>query len=263
MPRKAISEQQAIAELLSYGLIAQEPFINSGTKWKVICVKCNRIGHIYLSKLRTNNSVVCRFCSVGLPPLSPNAKHSVECIDCGEGFDSANKGNVRIRCRACASNRRNKQTIKATRTKRLDSNPIKPCQMCGSTNMPDYRITRHKFCNDCKLIRKESYEVERRSQLLNNDPLFDRRRDLWKKYKLTLQEFDDMFEAQGMRCLICNGVDPKGKGHWHIDHNHITKKVRGILCHHCNIALGHLRDDPERCDRAAAYLRYHDQVING
>lgn len=57
--------------------------------------------------------------------------------------------------------------------------------------------------------------------------------------------------AQGLLCPICatpNTLTP------HVDHCHKTGKVRGILCHRCNIALGMLLDNPNACLRAAVYL---------
>ena len=41
---------------------------------------------------------------------------------------------------------------------------------------------------------------------------------------------------------------------WHVDHCHRTGKVRGILCHKCNIGLGHFNDDPVLFARAAEYV---------
>ena len=41
----------------------------------------------------------------------------------------------------------------------------------------------------------------------------------------------------------------------YVDHCHQTKAIRGLLCHKCNIALGHMNDNPEQLERAAAYLR--------
>jgi hypothetical protein len=40
-----------------------------------------------------------------------------------------------------------------------------------------------------------------------------------------------------------------------VDHNHETGKIRGLLCHHCNLAVGWIRDDPDRALRAAEYLQ--------
>jgi hypothetical protein len=41
----------------------------------------------------------------------------------------------------------------------------------------------------------------------------------------------------------------------HIDHDHITGKVRGLLCTQCNIALGMTHDDPGLLTKLAEYLR--------
>jgi len=45
------------------------------------------------------------------------------------------------------------------------------------------------------------------------------------------------------------------KSVWVADHDHETEKFRGWLCHKCNLGLGNLGDDAERCKRAAEYLK--------
>lgn len=63
------------------------------------------------------------------------------------------------------------------------------------------------------------------------------------------------------KCPICqrseNQLVTYGKNKksvWVADHNHETEKFRGWLCHKCNLGLGNLGDDPERCKRAMEYL---------
>ena len=51
------------------------------------------------------------------------------------------------------------------------------------------------------------------------------------------------------QCVIC-GVE-EGLV---VDHDHVTDKVRGMLCNHCNRGLGHFRDDPMLLEFAAQYL---------
>ena len=67
-------------------------------------------------------------------------------------------------------------------------------------------------------------------------------------------EFDALLDSQGGRCAICRTETAGGKGGWHVDHDHATGRIRGLLCHGCNIALGYFRDDPDRLRAAMAYL---------
>ena len=63
--------------------------------------------------------------------------------------------------------------------------------------------------------------------------------------------------AQNSCCAAC-GDDQPGSSHgWCVDHCHQTGKTRGILCHHCNVALGHTRDDPRRLLALVTYLETH------
>jgi len=75
-----------------------------------------------------------------------------------------------------------------------------------------------------------------------------------KSYGLTEADFGAMLEAQGGGCAICGSTDP-GNGSFRIDHDHISNRVRGLLCHKCNVALGLMGDDPDRLEAGAAYLR--------
>src|SRR5688572_1964204 len=54
-----------------------------------------------------------------------------------------------------------------------------------------------------------------------------------KKFGLTAEDFWAMLERQNGKCAICNG-DPNGQGRLHIDHDHETNRVRGLLCSRCN-----------------------------
>lgn len=69
-------------------------------------------------------------------------------------------------------------------------------------------------------------------------------------YGLTLEEYDALKQAAGGRCQIC-----KRKTKLHIDHDHKTTKVRGLLCMHCNHALGKFSDSVKVLQAAIAYLQ--------
>jgi hypothetical protein len=61
-----------------------------------------------------------------------------------------------------------------------------------------------------------------------------------------------LYAAQGYACAICR--DDGGERGLFIDHDHLTGKVRGLLCEGCNTAIGRMKDDPVRMRAAALYL---------
>lgn len=57
-------------------------------------------------------------------------------------------------------------------------------------------------------------------------------------------------------CEVC-GSGPGKKG-LHVDHDHETGEVRGVLCHGCNLAIGNVNDNPDRLRALADYLEAHN-----
>lgn len=89
---------------------------------------------------------------------------------------------------------------------------------------------------------------------------YQRQKSLAEKFGMTMEDEAVMLAAQGGVCAVCGGYEKKTdarsqKQHTlSIDHCHTTGKVRGILCSHCNRAIGLLGDDPATLRRAADYL---------
>ena len=67
----------------------------------------------------------------------------------------------------------------------------------------------------------------------------------------------DAKAAEQGGCGVCGIPQPRGKKAWHVDHDHKTGKVRGVLCGHCNSGLGHFRDNIKALNRAIHYLEMH------
>jgi Recombination endonuclease VII. len=82
---------------------------------------------------------------------------------------------------------------------------------------------------------------------------YNRDRNLFNKYGLTLEQWVELFKSQGEVCAIC-GTDKKRGHNWHTDHCHTTGKVRGILCGWCNTGIGKLQENPEIFRKALEYL---------
>lgn len=79
---------------------------------------------------------------------------------------------------------------------------------------------------------------------------------LKRLYGITKEDHDRMYRSQGGVCAICASVPsgPGSRGILHVDHDHATGKVRGLLCWKCNVGLGNLRDDPAILRAALVYL---------
>jgi hypothetical protein len=79
---------------------------------------------------------------------------------------------------------------------------------------------------------------------------------LRRRYGITGADFEAMVQAQGGTCAVCDGKPE------HVDHDHATGEVRGVLCFNCNQALGNARDDLKVLKGLAAYLRsYRLQTV--
>lgn len=95
-----------------------------------------------------------------------------------------------------------------------------------------------------------------RKRMLAADPEWERKSQYRKRYSLTLEQYDAMLTAQDNSCAICCGP-PRGRLRYHVDHNHQTGKVRGLLCWRCNAALGNLDESVDVLTRMIAYLTTH------
>ncbi len=108
--------------------------------------------------------------------------------------------------------------------------------------------------------RKANRELIRESSRVWNAANRDKVKSysLVRKFGITIEEYRVLEKTQDGLCQICkrNGKDVDGK-HLAVDHCHVTKKVRGLLCYSCNIFIGIAEEDRERLLAAVAYLEAH------
>jgi recombination endonuclease VII len=73
---------------------------------------------------------------------------------------------------------------------------------------------------------------------------------------LTVTAFDDMLSLQDGKCALCEHAHVPGdmRRSLVVDHCHTSGRIRGLLCHSCNRAIGLMRDDAARLRFAADYL---------
>lgn len=113
------------------------------------------------------------------------------------------------------------------------------------------RTYRAKHYDEVIERSRKSCRTWRKEKLLL-DPLHRIRRALRERYGITPEQRDEMREAQGGLCAICQRTSKDGK--LVIDHCHTSGKIRGLLCHNCNLTLGKFQDNPDWFRQAAAYV---------
>lgn len=79
-----------------------------------------------------------------------------------------------------------------------------------------------------------------------------RKHHLKTTYGISVTDYEQMLKKQNGKC-IC-GRD-NGKINLHVDHDHKTGKIRGLLCYRCNHAIGLLADNPEILKALYKYLQ--------
>ena len=110
-------------------------------------------------------------------------------------------------------------------------------------------ITYYEKNREKALRQQREYHATHKDQRREYDKHYQRKR----KYGLNAEGFAALLEKQQGRCAICCEILGEGQD-THVDHNHETGKVRGLLCRECNLGIGILKDSPTLLYKAASYL---------
>ena len=108
-------------------------------------------------------------------------------------------------------------------------------------------------CKTCTVKRSVEYNRENSTSVKSQY--------LKRNYGLTFEEFEAMLSDQDNCCAICKGTKTYGRHkRFTVDHSHKTGKIRGLLCHRCNTALGLVGDDIHILNTMIEYLESHEQA---
>jgi hypothetical protein len=129
----------------------------------------------------------------------------------------------------------------------------KTCRVCNNERSPD-QFYKNEHSSRCKACEQSRKRYERR---VRSHGEIDRRRWLKRNYGITPEQFASMEAGQGGKCAICGAGGFVKKGKLCVDHNHDTMKIRGLLCHSCNMGIGHFKDDISLLENAIKYLKNH------
>lgn len=128
----------------------------------------------------------------------------------------------------------------------------KTCSKCKIKKSTDKFYTdkraKDKVCSQCKecminhrktpIGKEVKKNATKRYQKTLRGKEIKRGTRLKYEYGITLEQYDKLLESQGGVCAICGTDTPGGMGRFHIDHDHKTGKIRGLLCNKCNPLLG-------------------------
>ena len=129
----------------------------------------------------------------------------------------------------------------------------KTCRECGvEKSIEDFYVRRDtgRRRNDCKACGI----ARMRGLASTQGPEENRAKYLRATFGLTQSDYEAMLTVQDGVCAICRRPGEQSYKGLHIDHDHESGRVRGLLCHRCNMALGLLGDSVTVLAEAIAYL---------
>lgn len=113
-------------------------------------------------------------------------------------------------------------------------------------------------CNKEKTI--DNYRISRKSTGCRRTACRSCEREISRRNTFKIirgishEERDLLLLKQGSKCKCCGKTTNGSKKGWHVDHDHSTNIIRGILCANCNIALGQVKDNIEHLKLLIMYL---------
>lgn len=143
------------------------------------------------------------------------------------------EGSYRFQCKECRN--------KIEREKILNDPALREKERLRGKEK--YQKNKEKHCQITKKYYNENLEWRKEVHLKNT-------------YGITMDYKIKLREEQDNKCFICEKVFENDKSAY-IDHCHITKKVRGLLCHNCNSGLGYFKDTINNLKKAIEYLEKH------
>ena len=127
------------------------------------------------------------------------------------------------------------------------------CKKCGRNIHKEYRENnRGKYRNSALkwYYKNRDHVLEKQKKDREKNKQRTREYGLKYKYGITQADYDIMYKNQEGKCAICGSK----KKNLHVDHDHKTNGVRGLLCHHCNHGLGNFMDNIKSMKNAIFYL---------
>lgn len=197
---------------------------NEGKKTCSWCQEAKSINKFYcISKKTGKLRGQCKTCMRTIKRLQRDPNWRPPCTHCGALLDRKRLGGRRL-CEDCLSKNYSPLEFRTNGSRRLQ---LKPCRECGG---PKERFDPSRYCRSCR-------EKWKGLPLTNKHYEVSRGKDLFIKYGITVDQYDQMLKMGNGGCWIC-GRQPK-KMRLAVEHDHgttngVKNRVRGLACHICN-----------------------------
>lgn len=204
-------------------------------------------------------------CDVCRSEFEPKTSRQLRCSrKCGSvASNSRRRTDIsRKRCRTCTQDLPVARFVLANRScidcEALRSSGLKKCNACADIK-PRTDFHRHtgrqedreSTCKACKSARSQLRNATSEAREANREIKYRAR------YGIGAADVMAMYEHQGGKCAICRKESTSSM--LHVDHDHETGVIRGLLCRGCNVLLGHCSESIETLTSAIAYIERHRQ----
>lgn len=143
---------------------------------------------------------------------------------------------------------------------------VKRCKGCNNLlPLSAFHLIRNKhgkkypytYCKPCGLKNRSKWHHTAKGQKAHRGHM------LRIKYGITHEQYNQMHKSQNGVCRICKQVETRKNRRGEIrllaiDHDHVTGRIRALLCSSCNCGIGYFRDDVKLLRAAARYLKAFD-----
>lgn len=191
----------------------------------------------------------------------PNGRQPAEglelraCASCGKEFQPYRSYQI-----ACSRSCRERTKDQSPRRRLYDLT----CKGCGEQFAAIWTgMGRQPTCGPCTAethrTKKDRHNAARRVDGLRGEYWKEySRKYRIRRYGITETEFEQLLVTQNGVCAVCGSPPVPGTGpatkRLHVDHNHQTGKIRGLLCNSCNRGIGYFKDDSALLRAAADYI---------
>jgi hypothetical protein len=135
----------------------------------------------------------------------------------------------------------------------------KTCTGCKDTKDTSLFVADHRLksgigsrCKACQAV------INKRNRELRGTTDAERDTRYQKVFGLKPRQYVEMLEEQDYKCAVCGKTEQENNKRLAVDHCHKTGKIRKLLCHKCNCALGMVDDNKDMLSSLISYLREHE-----